>query len=74
MVGMQWLKLEKEEMAEGVVLRDNLMTDNKPPSYPSSSKRAQDWGKVDKEMEAQLKKEKPEGEAAMMGMFKDIFS
>ncbi len=75
MEGMSWMKLEKEQVETGgVVLRDNIMKEAPPPSYPSSSKKQSNWNTIDKEMEKELKKEKPEGEAAMMGMFRDIFS
>lgn len=55
-------------------MRDNIVASSKPPSYPSSSKKNLNWSQVDRDIDQELKKEKPEGEAAMMGMFRDIFS
>ncbi|OMJ66827.1 hypothetical protein SteCoe_36197 [Stentor coeruleus] len=43
------------------------------PSYPSSSKKPKDWSKIDRELEEELKKEKPEGEAALNELFKQIY-
>ena len=40
------------------------------PSYPTSSKQKKDWGKLDKEIEKDLAKEKPEGDAALNSLFK----
>ena len=44
------------------------------PQYPSSSKTKKNWSDVDKKMQKEIESEKPEGEAAMMGMFKEIFA
>ena len=43
------------------------------PSYPSSSKKHVNWDKIDKEIDEELKKEKPEGEAALNELFKQIY-
>ncbi|MFN9942671.1 MAG: hypothetical protein ACK56I_24710 [bacterium] len=44
---------------------------NKPvPSYPTSSKKKTDFTKVDKEIEKDLSKDKPEGEGALNDLFK----
>lgn len=74
MAGMQWMKLEQQDMGDGVVMRDNIVAASQPPSYPSSSKKHLNWNEVDRDIEKELKKDKPEGEAAMMGMFRDIFA
>jgi suppressor of G2 allele of SKP1 len=36
-----------------------------PPSYPSSSKKAKDWNKLEVEIKQEEKEEKPEGDAAL---------
>jgi suppressor of G2 allele of SKP1 len=41
-----------------------------PPTYPTSSKQKKDWSKLDKEIEKDLSKEKPEGDAALNSLFK----
>lgn len=43
------------------------------PSYPSSSKKAKNWDKLNKEFDEELKKDKPEGEAALNELFKQIY-
>lgn len=44
-----------------------------PPSYPTSSKKKKDWSKVDQDIEKEMNKEKPEGDAALNDMFKQIY-
>lgn len=43
------------------------------PSYPSSSKSKKNWDKVDSEVSKELNDEKPEGDAALNGLFKQIY-
>lgn len=43
------------------------------PSYPSSSKVKRDWDAIDKEIERETENEKPEGDAALNGLFKQIY-
>jgi len=43
------------------------------PSYPSSSKVKRDWNSLDKQIDSELSKEKPEGDAALNGLFKQIY-
>mmetsp|Transcript_68710 Transcript_68710/g.109020 ORF Transcript_68710/g.109020 Transcript_68710/m.109020 type:complete len:387 (+) Transcript_68710:58-1218(+) len=43
------------------------------PCYPSSSKVKRDWSQIDKDIEADFKKEKPEGDAALNNLFKQIY-
>jgi len=40
------------------------------PSYPTSSKIKKDWSAIDREIEKDMSKEKPEGDAALNGLFK----
>lgn len=40
------------------------------PSYPTSSKVKRDWGQIDKEIDKEFADEKPEGDAALNGLFK----
>ena len=42
-------------------------------SYPSSNKVAKNWNAIDKEIDRDLNKEKPEGDAAMNDLFKQIY-
>lgn len=50
-----------------------LQAGNQPPKYPSSSKKARDWDKVEKEIEKQEAEEKPESEAALNELFQKIY-
>lgn len=43
------------------------------PSYPTSSKKAKDWSAIDKQIEKDMQKEKPEGDEALNGLFKQIY-
>ncbi|KAJ3190542.1 hypothetical protein HK101_008713 [Irineochytrium annulatum] len=67
-VGIRWGTLEGEE--QGVV---QTMADingaGKGPSYPSSSKKKQNWDAVAKSVD----EEKPEGEAALNTLFQQIY-
>ena len=40
-----------------------------PPTYPSSSKKGLNYDQLDKEMQKELNKEKPEGEGALNSLF-----
>lgn len=40
-------------------------TQANPPSYPSSSKKAKDWDKIELEIKNEEKEEKPEGDEAL---------
>jgi suppressor of G2 allele of SKP1 len=40
-------------------------TQSVAPSYPSSSKKAKDWNKLEVEIKQEEKDEKPEGDAAL---------
>jgi len=56
-----WIDLEPQKNAE---VR---------PSYPSSNKFKRDWSKIDKELDQELKKTKPEGDEALNDLFKQIY-
>ena len=43
------------------------------PAYPSSSKKKKNWAEVDKEMDKLTSKDKPEGDEALNGLFKQIY-
>jgi suppressor of G2 allele of SKP1 len=60
--GEQWKDLERR--AEEVAVE---------PSYPTSSKQKRDWSQIDRDMDAELKAEKPEGDAALNTLFKQIY-
>lgn len=60
-IGLQWRDLEKQAAMASA------------PAYPSSSKTKRDWGKIDQDIDAELKQEKPEGDAALNKLFKEIY-
>ena len=70
-------KLEKlgtlYKVVKFVNLTAILQAGNQPPKYPSSSKKARDWDKMEKEIEKQEAEEKPEGEAALNELFQKIY-
>lgn len=56
----------------------NLMATSTPisnvvPSYPTSSKKHKDWSKIDHDIAKEMAKEKPEGEAGLNELFKQIY-
>ena len=66
--GISWNKLEGEP--ESLTRMSNTVAGAKPPSYPSSSKKAVDWSAVEKNVE----EEKPEGEQALNALFQKIYA
>ena len=64
--------LKKAEVANWNSLESVKIAEARP-SYPSSSKKHNDWDKIDREIDQELKKEKPEGEAALNELFKQIY-
>lgn len=64
--------LKKAEVGNWQSLEPLKLTETKPV-YPSSSKKNINWDKLDKEIDQELKKEKPEGEAALNELFKEIY-
>jgi suppressor of G2 allele of SKP1 len=63
-LGVQWSSLEKAKVVAAA---------SDGPAYPSSSKVKRDWDQIDKDIEADFKKEKPEGDAALNNLFKQIY-
>jgi len=45
-----------------------------PAAYPTSRPQKKDWASIDKEIDAELKAEKPEGEEALNTLFRQIYS
>ena len=43
------------------------------PAYPSSSKNKKNWDALDKEIEKEIAGDKPEGDQALNGLFKQIY-
>ena len=69
---MNWMSLEKGQqpklMATSVPTNENYK-----PGYPTSSKRTKDWSQVEKDIEKEILTEKPEGDAALNSLFKQIY-
>jgi len=64
-MGLKWPALEAEEV---------LKSKEEKPQYPSSAKRAHDWDKLEKDVKKMEEEEKPEGDAALNQLFKQIFA
>jgi suppressor of G2 allele of SKP1 len=43
------------------------------PSYPTSSKMKKNWDEINKEVTKEMANEKPEGDAALNSLFKQIY-
>jgi suppressor of G2 allele of SKP1 len=59
----RWDALEKVE--------EQAVSDQ--PAYPSSSKQKRDWSQIDRDMETELKSDKPEGDEALNTLFREIY-
>eukprot|EP00927_Polykrikos_kofoidii_P065646 TRINITY_DN61376_c0_g1_i1.p1 TRINITY_DN61376_c0_g1~~TRINITY_DN61376_c0_g1_i1.p1 ORF type:complete len:415 (-),score=102.36 TRINITY_DN61376_c0_g1_i1:81-1286(-) len=64
--GEQWKDLELVKELEKVLSPEQ-------PAYPTSSSQKKDWGRIDRDIEEELKNEKPEGDAALNKLFKEIY-
>lgn len=52
-------------------MASSMPTQNAPiPTYPTSSKKAKNWDEIDREINKEMEKEKPEGDAALNSLFK----
>ncbi|XP_076247918.1 suppressor of G2 allele of skp1 [Calliopsis andreniformis] len=74
--GIRWNVLEGNPVAQNTaqpIPQEILQAENRPPKYPSSSKKSRDWDKVRKEIEKQEAEEQPEGEAALNALFQHIY-
>jgi suppressor of G2 allele of SKP1 len=73
---VNWMTLEKGDQSQVVAQSIPVSgpTDIKP-LYPTSAKTGvKNWDKIDKDIEKEMANEKPEGEAALNSLFKDIYS
>lgn len=65
-LGVVWSALSKEEI--------NAKPKEVMPSYPTSNPNKKDWSKVDRNIEKEFIKDKPEGDEAMNELLKQIYS
>ncbi len=67
-----WMGVEKggeaKLLATAAPLKEPVL-----PSYPTSSKKKKDWSEIDKDIIKQEANEKPEGDAALNALFKQIY-
>lgn len=79
----QWQQLEGDgvppslrltECASASMTGVASSADSGPPVYPSSSRTARDWNKIDSALRRQEDSEKPEGEEAVNNLFQKIFA
>lgn len=66
-IGLQWKALERKD--------EDIVMEIAPaqPAYPTSSKNKKDWSKIDHDLEAAEKEEKPEGDQALNKLFQQIY-
>jgi len=62
--GLQWRDLERSE---------DTAAGPDQPAYPTSSKQKRDWSQIDRDIDAELKQEKPGGDEALNKLFKEIY-
>ena len=75
MDNQNWMTLAKGEKGTLMATAIPSSVGGQPPSYPTSSKKGpKDWSKMDKDIEKELKADKPEGDEALNGLFKEIYS
>lgn len=66
-IDLHWGDLEKVEEAPA------MPTSTDQPSYPTSNKTKRDWSQIDRDMENELKNEKPQGDEALNKLFREIY-
>jgi len=85
--GIRWSSLESEMTTDPVLpaavsTPASLPTQSpdgesaggvRPPAYPSSRPGARNWDRIEKDIEAELAEEKPEGEQALNELFQKIY-
>ena len=64
--GPIWRQLEKETSSSSASVIPG-------PQYPSSNKKKHNWDQLNKDLEVQFEKEKPEGDEALNKLFKQIY-
>lgn len=69
---VNWMGVEKGGEAKLLATSVNYNTEVKP-SYPSSSKTKKNWDQIDKEVTKEMANDKPEGDAALNSLFKQIY-
>mmetsp|Transcript_98482 Transcript_98482/g.228336 ORF Transcript_98482/g.228336 Transcript_98482/m.228336 type:complete len:382 (+) Transcript_98482:102-1247(+) len=62
--GVQWKDLER---AEEIVYTPDQ------PAYPTSNQQKRDWSQIDRDIDVELKNEKPAGDEALNKLFKEIY-
>lgn len=62
---IKWRDLERKEQI--------LETPPDQPEYPTSNKSKRNWSQIDREIEEELKNEKPDGDQALNKLFQQIY-
>lgn len=70
--GSTWLSVEQGGEAK-LLATPSPSAQPVLPSYPTSSKKKKDWSEIDKDITKQEANEKPEGDAALNALFKQIY-
>lgn len=66
--------MTKKRCSFQVIMNRTTKIDAVPPAYPSSSKKAKDWDKLEVEIKNEEKDEKLEGDAALNKSKREPFS
>ena len=70
---LNWRVLESNQKSAAGGAIPVTVTSGAKPAYPTSSKKKMNWDQLDKEIEKELSNDKPEGDAALNGLFKKIY-
>lgn len=70
---LNWRMLEASDASTGASAIPAQAASAGKPCYPTSSKTKKDWNAIDKEIDNELTAEKPEGDQALNGLFKQIY-